>query len=154
MDIKLTIEAPQLAEAISKLADALQGDGLVSTESTKKATSTKKQTAPKVEDAPKEEPQTKAPEVGDKAPEVEDKAPEVEDKAPEVTPEPEEKTDSEAEVIDAKTVRAYLQKLSDAGRQKEAKGIITSMGFTKLSDIPEERRAEAIERVKELLGDE
>ena len=131
MDIKLTIEAPQLAEAISKLAEALQGGGITNVASAtqapkKEEKTTKKQTAPKVEDTSKEEPQTEAPEVTNEAPEV----------------------------IDAKTVRAYLQKLSDAGRQKEAKGIITSMGFTKLSDIPEERRAEAIERVKELLGDE
>ena len=137
MNIKLTIEAPQLAEAISKLADALQG-GLPSAvlqDSQKKA---EKKTVTKKQEPLKEEPEQEEPEVTDE--------PEL------VEPEPEE-TD-EPEVIDLKTVRAYLQKLNDAGRQKEAKGIISSMGFTKLSDIPEDRRADVVEKVKELLADE
>lgn len=140
MDIKLIIEAPQLSEAITKLAVALQGSGITSVanenQAPKEEKRTKKQNAPKVEDDPKEEPQTETIESGNE----------------------QEETDTtetdEAEVIDAKTVRAYLQKLSDAGRQKDAKNIITSMGYTKLSDIPEERRVEVIEKVKELLGDE
>ena len=140
MNIKLTIEAPQLAEAISKLADALQGGlpSLAVTETKAAVQEEKKPTTKKASTPPKES-----------APVNDEPATEPE----ETTSEPATEEQEEKE-IDVATVRAYLQKLNDAGRQKEAKGIISGMGFTKLSDIPAERRIEVVDAVKELLGND
>ena len=49
-------------------------------------------------------------------------------------------------------VRAHMQKLSDAGRQADAKGILASRGYKKLSDVPEDEYGEIIEVIEGLLA--
>lgn len=53
--------------------------------------------------------------------------------------------------ISLETVRAKMVELSRAGKQPEMKQIITSFGAKKLSDIPEDKYPEVIQKVEELL---
>ncbi len=41
--------------------------------------------------------------------------------------------------IDRKTVRAFLTEKSRAGKTSEVKNIITEFGYSKLSDVPDEK---------------
>lgn len=138
MEIKIKIEATGLEKAILALAGALQGvqtlpvaEAAPQTETVKekKETPAKETTKTKSEEAPKE---TKA----DEAPK-ETESEEVEEKA--TTP-----------GLTFEQVRIKLAEVSQKGKQKELKALITSMGAEKLSDIPEEQYAELLEKASEL----
>lgn len=47
-------------------------------------------------------------------------------------------------------VRAKLAALAQAGKQKQVKSLITSFNVKKLTDVPEEKYAELMERAEEL----
>ncbi len=137
VEIKLKIDAPELAAAINNLAGALNGGGLVQPTEIKVdgkavADTDAKETAPK-----KEKPKKTAP-------------------AKKAEPEPEPDAAEEATEEKASTgltfeqVRVKLAEVSQAGKQKELKELITSMGAAKLSDIPEEQYAELLEKASEL----
>ncbi|WP_350343253.1 hypothetical protein PRVXT_002545 [Proteinivorax tanatarense] len=49
-----------------------------------------------------------------------------------------------------KEVRGALAKLSQSGKQKEVKELITGFGAKKLSDIPEDKYAEILEKAGEI----
>lgn len=49
-----------------------------------------------------------------------------------------------------KEVRAALAALSQNGKQKEVKELITAFGAKKLSDIPEDKYAEVLQKAGEL----
>ena len=51
---------------------------------------------------------------------------------------PKEATKDEPQ-IDRKTVRAFLTEKSRAGKTSEVKNIITEFGYSKLSDVPDEK---------------
>ena len=64
--------------------------------------------------------------------------------------EPDQETEPEMKKPTFKEVRAALASLSQSGMQKEVKEIITSFGASKLSDIPEDKYAEVLEKAGEL----
>ena len=65
---------------------------------------------------------------------------------------PEKEEAEDAPVIDLPTVRAHLSKLAGKGMQEQAKKLLTSRGYTKLSEVPESEYAGIIEEVEGLLA--
>lgn len=140
MEIKIKIEATGLEKAILALAGALQGvQTLPVAEATPQAETVKKKETPvkeatktKAEEAPKE---TKA------------------DEAKRVMEEGFKEAEEKAEAATGLTfeqVRIKLAEVSQKGKQKELKALITSLGAEKLSDIPEAQYAELLEKASEL----
>lgn len=129
MEIKIKVEATGLEKAILALAGALQGVQTLPVAEAAPQTETVKE---KKETPIKETTKTKAEEVP-----KETKSEEVEEKA--TTP-----------GLTFEQVRIKLAEVSQKGKQKELKALITSMGAEKLSDIPEEQYAELLEKVSEL----
>lgn len=90
---------------------------------------------------------------------VEAKKPKAEKPAPAPEPVEEPQVDmtyppetEDAPVIDLPTVRAHLSKLAGKGMQEQAKKLLTSRGYTKLSEVPESEYAGIIEEVEGLLA--
>lgn len=122
MEIKINIDAPGLEKAITLLAEALNGGGTV------QAT-----------------PITKGVKTAKKA----DK-PTKEVKKTESEPDTTEDAAEESTGLSFEQVRVKLAEVSQKGKQKELKDLITSFGAEKLSDIPEEKYAELLEKADDL----
>ena len=73
---------------------------------------------------------------------------EPETPAAETKKKPSKKT--EAQAITLEVVRAKLAALSQGGKQAEVKDLINSFGVSKLTDIPEERFPEVLEKAEAL----
>ncbi len=52
--------------------------------------------------------------------------------------------------IDRKTVRAFLTEKSREGKTSEVKSLITEFGYSKLSDVPDERLGELYQKAQAL----
>lgn len=52
--------------------------------------------------------------------------------------------------IDRKTVRAFLTEKSRAGKTSEVKSLITEFGYSKLSDVPDEKLGELYQKAQVL----
>lgn len=65
--------------------------------------------------------------------------PEETGKAPEKKETAEKETVKDEPQIDRKTVRAFLTEKSRAGKTSEVKNLITEFGYSKLSDVPDEK---------------
>ncbi|AHM57277.1 hypothetical protein EAL2_c19960 [Peptoclostridium acidaminophilum DSM 3953] len=78
---------------------------------------------------------------------AEGNAPEAESK-----PEPEkaEQTEAKEKQPTLEEVRAKLAELSQSGKQSQVKKLISEFGAKKLSDIPEERYAQVLQKAEEL----
>lgn len=137
MEIKININAPGLETAINNLAEALQSGGTIQATpiTGEKTTGTWSPGGGEVE--------TEKPKKEKPAKKVEKPKPEP-DAAEEAT---EEKASTG---LTFEQVRVKLAEVSQAGKQKELKELITSMGAAKLSDIPEEQYAELLEKASEL----
>lgn len=126
MEITIKIDAPGLETAMQDLAQALRESGTVEAPPVKKvAEKPVKKEAPKKEAAKKTEPE----------------------------PEPdaaEEETEETASGLTFEQVRVKLAEVSQKGKQKELKALISSFGVAKLSDIPEEKYAELLEKAADL----
>lgn len=127
MEIKINITAPGLEEAINNLAGALQGNNTVAIdgkEVAKEVAKTVSKEKPKAEKpkAKVDDPITAAP---------------VEEK-------------KETSKITLETVRVKLAEVAQAGKQAEAKNLIASFGAKRLSDIPEEKYGELLEKASDL----
>lgn len=57
---------------------------------------------------------------------------------------------TEKEIPTLEEVRHVLATLSQEGKQKEVKDIITSFGAKKLSDVPEEKYTEVLEKAEKI----
>ncbi|MCO7125089.1 hypothetical protein NIE88_04785 [Sporolactobacillus shoreicorticis] len=115
----------KLADALNHLATAL-GD-----KSTEALMREQKWNTAKDEDFPPEETETKKLQH------------------PDEDPKPETETTT-TQTIKLETVRAKLASLSQAGKQKDVKALLTSFGVKKLSDVPGERYAELLKKAEEL----
>lgn len=137
VEIKININAPGLETAINNLAEALQSGGTIQATpiTGEKTTGTWSPGGGEVE--------TEKPVKEKPAKKVEKPKPEP-DAAEEAT---EEKASTG---LTFEQVRVKLAEVSQAGKQKELKELITSMGAAKLSDIPEEQYAELLEKASEL----
>ncbi|MCK1996828.1 hypothetical protein MPH47_06230 [Psychrobacillus psychrodurans] len=124
MEINLKVEVPGLVEALESLAVALANQPKSPLPTSALVKDAKKETAKK--ETPK--------------------------KTEELVEEQMEDTNNDAPEITLVTVRSYLQKLQDAGRQKDAKAILVDLGHKKLSDVPEDDYPVIIAKVEELLG--
>lgn len=62
---------------------------------------------------------------------------------------PKEETPKEPEV-DRVTVRTYLTEKSRSGKTQEVRNLIVSMGYEKLTDVPDEKLAELYQKAKVL----
>lgn len=132
MNIQITVEAPGLVNALESLAAALANQPIVSIPLNNTSNEAQKESQKKAETPMKE---TAKQEPGVKAEESEPT-----------------KLDEPGSQITLVTVRGYLQKLQDAGRQKDAKAILTDLGHKKLSDVPKEDYQTILDKVEELLA--
>jgi len=129
MEITINLAAPELAAAINHLAASLAGNKPTATPAAPRSTTKKA-------DAPKADP--------------------VEEKQPDpviTTPDPlltEEPPKEELIVYTLVQVREKLAALSQAGKQAEVKALITKLGATKLSEIPEAKYAELMKEAEAL----
>lgn len=69
---------------------------------------------------------------------------------PEPAPEPEKEEPKQDSGLKFEDVRVKLAQVSQAGKQKELKELLTNMGVQKLSDVPQERYKELLEKASEL----
>lgn len=131
MDIKVTIEAPDLVLAINNLAVAISGASKAPTaEPEKPAKKGKAEKAVPTQEKPTEE------------------SPAQQEK-PVETPAPEEDILGDSPTEKEKTytpeeVRAALRALSDEGKQAQMQQIIASFGVAKFSLIPVEKYGEVV----------
>lgn len=131
MNINITITAPELIEAMNRLADALQ------------AGQVKPAQVEQVVEKLQEEAKPRKPKADKPAP------------APEPEPEPvteETATDVTATNITLDDIRIKLGNLSQAGKQAEVKKLIASYGATKLSEITSEKYADLMAEAEALHG--
>lgn len=75
------------------------------------------------------------------------KAPEKKKAAEAASPKEKEKDEPQ---IDRKTVRAFLTEKSRAGKTSEVKSLITEFGYSKLSDVPDEKLGELYQKAQVL----
>jgi len=126
MEITINLAAPELAAAINNLAASLAGNKPAAAPAAPRSTAKKA-------DAPKSDP--------------------VEEKQPDPIPDPllaEEQPKEELIVYTLVQVREKLAALSQAGKQVEVKALITKLGATKLSEIPEAKYAELMKEAEAL----
>ena len=116
MDIKVRVEAPELAGAVLALAEAVAQKKLDLSEGPEVAVSKEPEPAP----------------------------------APEPAPEPEPAPAPETATLDMSTVRARLSTISQSGKADAVKALIKTFGVSKLTDIPEERYTELLEKAEKL----
>lgn len=129
--VDINVTAPELAEAINRLADALPYLSNVKMIKTER---------PEIEETePKAEEKPKKPAKNKKAV-----------KEPTVTAEPAETTKPETKDISLEDVRARLATLSQDGKQADVKALITEFGAQKLSDIPAEKYSELLKKAEAL----
>ena len=123
MDIKVKIYAPELAAAIQSLADALR------------CAVNQNEPIPYT-----------LTEEGIKAVEGEvETQPEPEEPKEEETP-----TSENLPQYTLEQVRAKLASLAQSGKQKEVKELIASFGVKKLTDIPEDKYPEVMEKAEDI----
>ena len=75
------------------------------------------------------------------------KAPEKKGAAEAASPKGKEKDEPQ---IDRKTVRAFLTEKSRAGKTSEVKSLIIEFGYSKLSDVPDEKLSELYQKAQAL----
>ena len=63
---------------------------------------------------------------------------------------PSKAASADAAQTDRKTVRAFLTEKSRAGKTSEVKSIITEFGYSKLSDVPDEKLGELYQKAQAL----
>lgn len=73
------------------------------------------------------------------------------EKAPEPQPEP-EAPKPEVVKVDRADIQKKVVALSGAGKKAEVRGIVLAYGNTKVSDIPEDKLAEVMEKLTALEG--
>lgn len=118
MNIKINIDAPELANAIHALANALSvKPGEVNFSQEVAATSEK----PQKEEAAKKEPEKQTAKEA-----------------------PKSESDKPAPKITIEQVRSKLTALSQSGKQVQVKELIQSFGVNKLTDIPEDKFDEVL----------
>lgn len=125
MNITVNINAPELAQAIEALAGALNANNVVAFPETKQ----EEKETPKV---------------------VKNTEPKVEVKKDEPKQEETKAEADEKQGISLEVVRGKLAELSQNGKQKQVKALITSFGVKKLTDIPAENYPELLEKAEEL----
>ncbi|WP_350336736.1 hypothetical protein QMP28_11095 [[Clostridium] symbiosum] len=79
--------------------------------------------------------------------------PEAAEKAPEkkeAKEAPSKAASADAAQADRKTVRAFLTEKSRAGKTSEVKSLITEFGYSKLSDVPDEKLGELYQKAQAL----
>ncbi|PLR84633.1 hypothetical protein CVD25_00940 [Bacillus canaveralius] len=124
MNFTIEIKAPELAAAITALAEALSGSKLTPVQNGSPAQKNKG-----VNKEVEKEPETSNPDP-------------VEAEATE-----EEEGES---TISLETVREKLAALSQSGKQKQVKELISSFGVKKLTDVPAKHYAALLEKAEEL----
>ncbi len=138
MEIKININAPGLETAINNLAQAISQTGTAGTTVTIDADKLTQGVA--TEDTLKGFVNTEPEE-----------APVKESKDPASTPPEEAETQAkEAPAITLETVRVKLAELAQAGKQAQAKALISSYGVKRLSDVPQDKYADLLEKASEL----
>lgn len=135
MEITIKIDAPGLETAIQDLAQALREGGISQPTEIKLDGKAVAETVAKKEDKPVKA-ETKAAPKKEAETETEKPAAKKEEKA--------------STGLTFEQVRVKLAEVSQAGKQKELKELITSMGAERLSDIPEENYAELLEKASDL----
>lgn len=80
-------------------------------------------------------------------PEGTGKAPEKKETAEAVAP---KETAKDEPQTDRRTVRAFLMEKSRAGKTSEVKNLITEFGYSKLSDVPDEKLGALYQKAKTL----
>jgi hypothetical protein len=123
MEIKINIEAKGLEEAVHALANAFSNVPVA------------EKPAATISPAPAETP-------------TQEPAQQAAAKEPEPAPAPETKQETPSVTMD--TVRVKLAELSQQGKQAQVKDLITSFGAKRLSDIPEDKYGELLEKASEL----
>lgn len=124
MEINVNIQATGLEKAINNLAEAL------------KSKPTSKEI---IVDAPKE--------TLEEVELIEEK---IQEKKEQMAEDAVEEVAETSNGLTFEEVRIKLAAISQKGKQKELKKLITSFGAEKLSDIPQEKYAELIEKAEEL----
>ena len=122
MDINIKIDAPGLEGAIHTLAQVLANYELPAGNQSEAAVET-----PKAEIKKEEKPKTETKKEESKAEKTEDK-----------------------QTISLEVVRAKLAELSQAGKQKEVKALITGFDAKKLTEVPEEKYPELLGAAEKL----
>lgn len=117
LEVKVTIEAPALTEALRHLAIVLEGNGK----------SGRSSAAPVAES--QEVPSTHTPPAAEPAPMAE----------PEQTPPPASAPPVAAPTYKLEDLQRAMAPLFDAGKQKEVQEAVTNMGYATLFEIPAER---------------
>ncbi|HLN88997.1 MAG TPA: hypothetical protein VK253_02920 [Candidatus Binatia bacterium] len=130
MNITININAPELVEAIQALASALSTGRSIIPE-------TGAVTAMNIESAVARETETF-------------EAPQVEEPKEELKEEPKQKPQSSPSQVSLEQVRAVMTSLTQSGKQAEAKELIRSLGYKKLTDVPADRYAELLAAAEEI----
>lgn len=161
MNIQITVEAPGLVQALESLAAALANQPItLPVVDGKKLVEQERNIATKVMYFIHSESDSLfTVKKGEELPQIElveeitkeefNRLQALKETAKEDIPQEKEETVS---VITLVTVRAHLQKLQEAGMQKDAKAILTDLGRKKLSDVPEEDYQTILDKVEELLA--
>lgn len=130
MKIEVNIQAPEVVAALNNLAEAMKGAPQATVKDKPVKQETKKDSKPKdenKEEKPKDEPKE------------------------EVKSKDEPKEDKEAaSVPDPADLRAKAGELSKSGKKEEVKALLAEFEAKTLSAIPEDKRAEFLERLEEL----
>lgn len=141
--VDVNITAPELAQSINRLAEALpnlSSIGEVSTEPAEVAA-----TEPPVEEKPKKSSKGKKSSKATTDTEVssttKESSPATEEPVPEAP---------KGKQITLEDVRAKLAALSQDGKQAEVKALITEFGAKKLSDIPADKYSELLAKAEVL----
>ncbi|WP_419892841.1 hypothetical protein [Oceanobacillus kimchii] len=129
MKIEVNVQAEELVTALNNLATAMGSTPQVAATSEPKKEESKKSIKNKKK---KDEPKKDKPK--------EEKEPEVkEEKAPE-----------KDEVPSVEDVRAKTAEAAKAGKKEEVKDLLAEIGVSVVSKIPEDQRAEYLEKLAEL----
>lgn len=76
--------------------------------------------------------------------------PEAAEKTPDKKETPAKAESKNVVQADRKTVRAFLTEKSRAGKTSEVKRLITEFGYSKLSDVPDEKLGELYQKAQAL----
>ncbi|MDY7044063.1 hypothetical protein RVS70_07565 [Virgibacillus sp. M23] len=126
MKVEVNINAPELVGALNNLANALGS-------------------APVVESKP-----VKQKDKSDSKKETKKETPKEEKKSKKEDPKPEKEEKQEAEVPAIEDIRAKTAEVSKSGKKAEIKELLSELGVNAISKIPEEKRAEYLERLENL----
>ncbi len=132
MDIKVTIEAPELVAALEKLAGSLNSHQVHADPEAIGEAAVK----PAASEKPKEEKKAKADKPAKEEPKKEEPARQEDP--------PAEKEAADTPKISKEVVRAKLAALTQEGKQAEVKELFAQFDAKKLSEIPEEKYQELL----------